>query len=63
MIFCREAQYSKQPFTSIGNNIFPNRIMKFQLYRGFIFPDSNYKKGHFNLLFPFLKYIFGIGEE
>jgi hypothetical protein len=28
---------------SIGNNIFPNRIMNLQLYRRFIFPDYSYK--------------------
>ncbi len=45
---------------SIRNNIVPNRIMKFQQQRRFIFPDQNHKDGPLKLLFPFLKYTFGI---
>jgi hypothetical protein len=47
---------------SIGNNIFPNIIMKFQKYRSFIYPDRNLEDFPLNLLFPLIKYIFWIWD-
>jgi hypothetical protein len=44
-----------EPFSCrhIGNNIFPNGIMKFQLYRRFIFPDWNSKVWNEIWIIPF----------
>jgi hypothetical protein len=55
MIFWREIQFTRcnNSAVSIGNNIFPNGIIKFQQYRRFIFPEGNYKDGPLNLLFLF----------
>jgi hypothetical protein len=48
---------------SIENKKFPKGIWSYSrnlLEERFIFPDSNYKDGTLNLLFPILNYIFGI---
>jgi hypothetical protein len=67
-MFCLELSYSRQQYrstrcshsaVSIGNNIFPNIIMKFQKYRRFIYPERNLEDFPLNLI----KYIFWIWDS
>ncbi len=46
--------YSKKGFSQAS--------LQYQKYSRVIFPDQNYKDGPLNLLFPFLKYIFGFWD-
>jgi hypothetical protein len=72
MIFCREVQYYNRcncSAVSIGNNIFPNGIMKLQvvlLLRRFTFPHKKYKDGPLNpkyVVFFSKIYNFGVWIE
>ncbi len=48
---------------SIGKNIFSKRNYEITVvHQIHIFPDKNYKKWSFEMLFHFLKYIFGIWD-
>jgi hypothetical protein len=66
-MFCLELCYSGGMYrtrcghsvVSLGNNIFPNGIMKLKQGRRFIFPDWNHKDGSLNFLFLFLAIYLG----
>jgi hypothetical protein len=60
MGFLLQCTRCRPSVVSLGNNIFPNGVIKFQ-DRRFIFQDCNYKDGPLNFLFPFLKYILYLG--